>query len=239
MTGKEYEIFVSNFLSALVKTTGLPDRAFIKEKQYKGAWGKWRVDISYSFSDLGFNFWVFVECKYWDKVIDESHVKKLHDAVRDCGVQKGIIVSTKGFTKPALDYAKRSGIGIATLSDKNEFVIHHNFDGLGSDLTIPYSDCLGDKYLDGMIYPEQTIYQFLATKIGTDSAIKLRREDFWRYFSLRHDKLEREIKQFHCWIEEYERIAKAGLPLRIPNEFGSTELYFKLSKFLAEQTFNG
>jgi len=239
MTGTEYEIFVKNFLEALAKISNAPDRKFIHQKTYTGLKRQWKVDISYSFADLGFNHWVFVECKNWNKVIDINTVTWIHDCKEDCGAHKAIAVSTLGFTKPAFELARKLGVGLGTLSDKNEFTIDLNFDGNPPDALLPYSNARGVKDLAGFIYPSQTVFEYLATRINHNTALLLQKGDFMNFFSYENDKLEVEINFICKCIEEYCLLATGGFPLQIPPEYGANTLYFDLMKYKAEQLFHG
>jgi hypothetical protein len=57
------------------------------------------------------------ECKDWKKPVNLNTVRSFASAVADLRVSQGVIVSAKGFTKPAKRYAAKQGILTYTLFD--------------------------------------------------------------------------------------------------------------------------
>lgn len=237
MTGTEYEIFVRHFLDAFSKSKEIQAREFLPQKTYTGLKRKWKIDISYSLKDLGFDFRVFVECKKWNKIVDVNTITWIHDAITDCGAQKGTVVTTKGYTKPALEMAKKIGIGTATLNYKNLLSINSNADGKPAALPYTFKDV--EKLLEGMIYPIKTIYDYLESEIGIDRANLLRQKDLMNYFSYDNGKLKNEVEFLDKCISKYKVIETGGMPLELTVKCEADTLWYEIMMYRANQTYNG
>ncbi len=84
--------------------------------------GTYQIDIYASFIAMGVEFKVIVECKRYSTPVSREKVAVLNDKVRSLGVHKGIIISTCGFQSGAYEYAKKHGIALLQIIDKN--VLH-------------------------------------------------------------------------------------------------------------------
>lgn len=239
MTAREYEIFVKHFLEAFSKGMEIPQREFMHQKTYTGLTRKWKIDISYSLEDLGFNHRVFIECKNWNKVVDVNTVTWIREAIHDCGAQKGIVVTTKGYTEPAIEMAKKVGIGTATINDKNELTMYSNLDSNPSDKILPYSTKNSEKIIVGAIYPFHSIYEFLEKQIGTNRANLLHNRDFMNYFSYDNDKLRAEVDALDKMITAYRILETGALPLELPVQCGANKLWYEIMMYQASQTYDG
>lgn len=239
MTSREYEIFVKHFLETLSKSIKIPAREFSHQKTYTGLTRKWKIDISYSLEELGFNHRVFIECKNWNKVVDVNTISWIRDAIQDCGAQKGIVVTTKGFTGPAIEMAKKTGIGTVTFSDKNEWTTHSNADGDPSDKSLAYSTLDNEKLIQGTIYPAYSIFNYLESVNGTQATDLLKKRDFMNYFSYEFDKLKAEVAFLDKHINNYIIIETGGLPLELPAPCGANKLWLDIILYQSNQIYNG
>jgi len=62
---------------------------------------------------------VIIECKDYNKNVSVEAVDKLHSVIQDVNAQQGILVSSKGFSKTAIQKAKRLGIQLFTAHKAN------------------------------------------------------------------------------------------------------------------------
>ena len=71
---------------------------------------------------MGVEFKVIVECKRYSTPVPREKVAILNDKVRSLGAHKGILISTCGYQSGAYEYAKKHGIALLQIIDKD--VLH-------------------------------------------------------------------------------------------------------------------
>jgi len=74
--------------------------------------GKHEIDILAEKSDTITTVRIMVECKAWNKPIDKDVVSKVGYVLQDLGLNKGIIVSLKGWRVGAEKAARELGIDL-------------------------------------------------------------------------------------------------------------------------------
>lgn len=74
-------------------------------------------DIVLTFKQQHHSFVIALECRDRSRPVNVTEVEAYSDKCRCTGVDKGIIVGTRGFTKTALRKGKARGIGTLTLSE--------------------------------------------------------------------------------------------------------------------------
>jgi restriction system protein len=79
--------------------------------------GDYRIDVTTRFTQLGADFLVLVECKDHARPVERQDVQVLFDKVRAAGAQKGMLFSTNGFQKGAIEYARSHGIALVRMSE--------------------------------------------------------------------------------------------------------------------------
>jgi hypothetical protein len=111
----------------------------------KGVRGKHQVDVAACFEFGGLCYSVIVECKYWNERVKKAQVAVLSSVVSDIGAEKGIIISTKGFQKGALELAKNSNIELLTFDqfakkagETMEKALRHQCFDLITSLSAPF-----------------------------------------------------------------------------------------------------
>ncbi len=110
MDGKQFEAFVADVLSRLGAGLG----AFRLEEQelIVADDGRYRIDITVRFTALAVDFLVLVECKDHARPVEREDVQILADKKRTAGAHKGMLFSTNGFQRGAIDYAQKHGIAL-------------------------------------------------------------------------------------------------------------------------------
>lgn len=77
--------------------------------------GSYKIDVTARFSQLGVDFLILVECKDHARPVERKDVQVLADKLRAASAQKGILFSTNGFQKGAIEYAKARRIALVRL----------------------------------------------------------------------------------------------------------------------------
>ncbi len=81
---------------------------------------EYQLDVLTAHSDGLHEYLTYIECKHWEREVDKDVVMKVSSIVEDCGLSKGVIVSSSGFTASAERYAREKGIGLVILSEPTE-----------------------------------------------------------------------------------------------------------------------
>lgn len=76
-----------------------------------------QIDVLTSESDGVRSYRTAIECKYWNKKINKDTVMKLWAIITDSDIEEGIIVSKKGFTKDAQQFADHYNIKLVQLRE--------------------------------------------------------------------------------------------------------------------------
>jgi restriction system protein len=76
---------------------------------------EYQIDVYYEVEHLGMSFKVLVECKRYKSAIKREKVQVLKDKLAETGCNKGVLVSTSGFQRGTIEYAKRHGIALVRL----------------------------------------------------------------------------------------------------------------------------
>jgi restriction system protein len=74
--------------------------------------GEFEIDALARFEALGAEFLVIVECKHHRNPIKRDLVQVLRDRVRSVSAQKGMLFSTGGFQKGAIEYARSQRVAL-------------------------------------------------------------------------------------------------------------------------------
>ncbi|RZJ56022.1 MAG: restriction endonuclease [Flavobacterium sp.] len=87
------------------------------------------VDIFVQSKFLGQNLRWILEAKHWSRRVSKIHVMALRQIVEDVGVDKGFIISQKGFQKGAVEAAKKTNILLLTFDELKAVsagIFHHD-----------------------------------------------------------------------------------------------------------------
>jgi restriction system protein len=108
--GKQFETFVADVLRSL--GAELDDFRLEEQELVVTDDGRYRIDITVRFTALGVEFLMLVECKDHARPVEREDVQVLADKKRTAGAHKGVLFSTNGFQRGAIDYAHRHGIAL-------------------------------------------------------------------------------------------------------------------------------
>lgn len=81
--------------------------------------GTYQIDVYARFIAMGVEFKVIAECKRYSSPVSREKVSVLADKVKSLGAHKGIMISTCGFQSGAYEYAKKHGIALLQVINRN------------------------------------------------------------------------------------------------------------------------
>ena len=113
VTPAEYERVVGELLAAVGRD--LPAFQVQNQELIDTPEGGYRIDVTARFSALGAAFLVLIECKDHARRVERADVQVLADRLRATGAQKGMLFSTNGFQKGALEFARAHHIALIRL----------------------------------------------------------------------------------------------------------------------------
>lgn len=118
----EFEVLCLEILNSYAEVENLSDFSIQHNAHIPTDDGTYQIDIYASFTAMGVEFKVITECKRYSNPVSREKVAVLNDKIRSLGAHKGIIISTCGFQSGAYEYAKKHGIALLQIVDKN--VLH-------------------------------------------------------------------------------------------------------------------
>lgn len=126
ITPKEFELFCMKILKNYAAEEGLNDFKIEHDAKIKTHDGTFQIDIFASFTALGVEFKILCECKQFSSKVKRERVELLEGRLRDLGMNKGVLLSTCGFQSGALKYAKKHGIALIQVFDKDCVAVSHS-----------------------------------------------------------------------------------------------------------------
>lgn len=116
-TGKRYEKFVES----IYQTLTISDKNTIVEHDVnvKGHDGTRQIDLLIKSKVADHDLITVVECRDYKSRLDVTHVDGFHSKMIDINANKGVLVTTKGFSLKAKNKANRLGITLCLAADVN------------------------------------------------------------------------------------------------------------------------
>lgn len=116
ITPERYEIEVANELRRL--GGDLAEFTVTHRGRVEGMDGEYEMDAVARFTALGeARFMVLVECKLTGRPVEREVVQALYAKLQSTGAHKGIVFSTAGFQRGAIEYAEKHGIALVHFTD--------------------------------------------------------------------------------------------------------------------------
>jgi len=128
MNSKEFELFVKSLLESANEK--LYNLEIVHNEKIQNYDGTYQIDITARFKAFGGEFLILIECKHHKNPIKREIVQALHDKIRTIGAQKGMIFSTIGFQKGAIQYASQHGIALVRIDDGKTTYITRSIDNI-------------------------------------------------------------------------------------------------------------
>lgn len=116
MNWESYEDAVKGIYERLGAENGVRVICHGRDCKVKGKSGvEHQVDVLLEHSDGLHTYRTAVECKYWDKRRPKDDVTKLAEILEDAQLHKGVVVSKRGFTDDAVQFARYKNIELVEL----------------------------------------------------------------------------------------------------------------------------
>lgn len=226
MTYREYELFVKDYFEKEVQKSF--DNVEIKHQEdLKTVTGReYNIDLSYNFKIAGIEYLTIIECKHWKDSVSRDLILTVKEKANDLGAHKSVLVTTKGFQKGAIEYAKEKGVGLIKITTKREIEVYSNFLGiqvsnileeLEKETQINEEDLLNDSV--GIVFPKKRVEEYLKSKYG-NRVIEILElyEKIINKDELNINDVNEIRKIPNNWFKEYEKIETCGLPLKLSNQ---------------------
>jgi len=126
MNATEFELFIKSLLESLNEQ--LQDLKIVHDEKIKNYDGTYQIDVTVRFKAFGGDFLLLIECKHHKNPIKREVVQTLYDKVRTLGAQKGMIFSTIGFQKGAIQYASQHGIALVRIANGSTSYVTRSLD---------------------------------------------------------------------------------------------------------------
>lgn len=111
ITPRDFEILCMETLKAYAEKENLSGFAIKDNRRIETYDGTYQIDVYAEFMALGAKNTVLVECKKKvSRKVERDDVMLLYGKLQSLGANKGILISTTGFQKGAVQYAKKHGI---------------------------------------------------------------------------------------------------------------------------------
>ena len=117
ITPTEFEVFCLETVKAYAEREGLKDFTIKHNEKIEAHDSTYQIDVYAEYTALGCNHKVIIECKHHSGSIERPVVTDLCAKLQSIGAQKGIIISTSGFQRDAVRYAKEHGIALWQIVD--------------------------------------------------------------------------------------------------------------------------
>lgn len=108
----EYERFVRDIVEAVLHAQGLETVEVQHDVQVQGLSRSHQIDVYWQYRLGGVLHRVIINCKRYAHTVEVTDVLALSGVLQDMPGARGLIVTTVGYQKGAVDYAKTHGIGL-------------------------------------------------------------------------------------------------------------------------------
>lgn len=116
----EYELFVRSITEAVLRAQGLETVEVKHDVQVQGISRSHQIDVYWEYRLGGVLHRVIINCKRYSHTVEVTDVLTLAGVLSDMPGVRGLIVTTVGFQKGALDYAKSHQIGLKIVRPPQE-----------------------------------------------------------------------------------------------------------------------
>lgn len=148
----EFEKFCMELLGNYASEEHLNDFNIEHNKKQKAPDGTYQLDIVASFTALDVEIKMLCECKQYTSPVKRERVELLESRLKSLGMHKGILLSTSGFQRGAIQYAKAHGIALIQVFDHSCQMYSHS---AGHNVEIDKNDPI--KYMEDHWPPYRAI----------------------------------------------------------------------------------
>ena len=116
MNWQSHEKLVKDIYEKLGRSVGVEIICWGPSCKIKGESGAYhQIDVLTSHSDGVHTYKTAIECKNWNKKVSKDAITKLAVILEDTGVEKGVVVSSLGFTEDSKKVAEYKNISLVEL----------------------------------------------------------------------------------------------------------------------------
>lgn len=120
---EEFERFCMEVIKSYAEEKGLKEFQIVNNIKKKSYDGIYQLDIYSSCTELGVKFELLYECKQYTSPVKREKVEILESRLRNLGMNKGVLLSTSGFQRGAIQFAKKHGISLIQVYDHSFYMI--------------------------------------------------------------------------------------------------------------------
>lgn len=171
----QYELFTKQYFENRLKKELGYDVTVEHQATLTGKDGeKYKIDLHYELNIAGSKILTLIECKHWNFKVQRRNINDFRAVIDDLRAHKGIIVTKIGFDAGAISVAKKNGIGLFKLTDKEELTVYSNWTGTQDNLNQAYEFLESDQSIhelkgifSGLFFSTDTsLWHFLMIKYG-------------------------------------------------------------------------
>jgi hypothetical protein len=115
MTPREFEAWVADVFETARR--GLDEFKVTLSDRVEGVDGEYALDATVRFDWAGVSFVIVAEAKLHRSPVKRELVQVLHEKVQSVGAHKGVMFSTSGFQRGAVEFAKVHGIALVAVTE--------------------------------------------------------------------------------------------------------------------------
>jgi len=112
ITPRDFEIFCMETLKSYAEQEQLQNFRIAHDQKVEADDGTYQIDVLAEYTALGVKNTVIVECKKQSRNVEREIVAALDRKLQSIGAQKGILISTAGFQRGAVQFAEKHGIAL-------------------------------------------------------------------------------------------------------------------------------
>lgn len=116
----EYEKYIKDVFLQILKEEGIGNTKVQHDIRLKGKTATHQIDVYWEYMQFGEMIKVAVECKRYVRNVSIGVVRDFHSVLQDINCSKGIIVTTTGFQRGAIEYASKNNISLKVIRMPNE-----------------------------------------------------------------------------------------------------------------------
>ncbi len=221
MTYLEYELFIKTHFEKQLQKSFKKSIKVEHQKELISSEGlKYKIDLHFKFYIEDSEYLTIIECKNWKSRVTRNILNSFDSIRNSLRAHKAIVVTTNGFQKGAIEFAKTNHIGLYKITSDGKIFNYANYDGMYNDYEIYLgkSDLIVEninlKRGFGIMTSRTSPIDYLMTKY---------RKDFGALFEEKQkpsnqNQIEILDKIPQYWYDEYLKIETCGLDLCLDSE---------------------
>lgn len=111
----EYEKYIKSVFTQILRDEDIKNVFVDHDVKLKGKTGTHQIDVYWEYEQFGELIKVAVECKRYSKNVSIGIVRDFNSVLQDLNCSKGIIVTTRGFQKGAIEFSSNNNISLKVI----------------------------------------------------------------------------------------------------------------------------